>query len=188
MSSCPSVECSSVELKSLLGGSHGTGCVPLEKFLTLSAPFSLLANDDNTGTWFLRSLCPLNELMLVNNTAPDLESNKENSSAAVCITSRTRSHSCLWNQLICHPLQGAFLDCPPVSWGSCPSWVLWLTLTSAVPPPYHLGGNSYLFGLLPSTHCHFLALRGWKQITCCSKTQVCMSWCRGDSGNIVTRC
>lgn len=45
------MECSSVELKSMLGGSHGTGCVPLEKFLTLSVPLSpLLANDDNIGT------------------------------------------------------------------------------------------------------------------------------------------
>lgn len=35
----------------MVGGTHGTGCVPLEKFLTLSVPLSpLLANDDNTGT------------------------------------------------------------------------------------------------------------------------------------------
>lgn len=65
---------------------------------------------------------------------------------------------------------------------------MWLTLASAVSPPCHLGGNSYVFGSFPSMHCHFLSLRGWKRITCWSKTQVWMSWCRGKSGNIVTCC
>ena len=35
----------------MLGGAHGSGCVPLEKLLTLSVPLSpLLTNEDNTGT------------------------------------------------------------------------------------------------------------------------------------------